>query len=1015
MLEISVLGPVEVRRDGRALAIPGGRTTELLVRLALDAGTSVRADRLVDELWGDASVSTRRNTLQSKVARLRKALGEPAALVGTDDGYTLAVDRAAVDALAVLDEAVAAAVLLSAGEIDRAVATSAAALARFRGEHLASAGGGDWVEPHRAALDAAHASLLEISFEARLRKGDPRDVVGGLETAVAAHPFHERLWCLLVTALYRSGRQADALAAYQRARARLVDELGLEPGSELRDLERQILLQDPELAPMPAGAPSTNPLVAPTVHGNLPALATRLVGRDAERAAVVELLTHRPLVTIVGPGGIGKTALALAVGRALDAPGGVWLVRLEASSNEREVIDAVIAALGVAGDERALQGRLRARPTVVILDNGEHVLDAVADLTVRLLDAAPSSRLLCTSQAPLGLDGEALFELAPLALADAVALFDERARAHRRGREHAADDGAVHDLCRALDGLPLAIELAAARTRTLSVSDIARRLDDRFHLLVDPSSRKPARQRALGAAIAWSYELLFADDQRGLWALATFTGGAPLAAVEHVLRSLDVPPDATLDVLDRLVTRSLVIVDDTTPPRYRLLESIRAYALEAMDRAGLAPLALRARTRWFADAAARSTSGVRSRDQATHLQLARDERANIDAVLAWCATHDPATGLAVAIGFGWAWVVIGDSQGARRVLAALEAAGGAATDRDRNAALLLASWLEASIGDLDPARRHLAWAAALAEAVDDPAQRARCWYHLAYVVSHQGDFRYALELTDRSRAVYAAIDLPWDRAANALFALRAAVSAGDEARSIDCAAHAEEALAAVDDPWLHVRHEAMRGELARLQHRFGDAVEHLARAADTSARVGYRQSEAYQVASLGRALCQLGDYDRGSTTLASAIDKAEAIGDPRMAALARVHLGRVRRALGDLTGARAALEAAAAWHVEAGGGEQALLGECLLAALDASDGVAGAGDRLTALLDESRATGAHPHVEVFALDALAQLAEASGDGDRRQELSDEADRRMEAAAHFISERDRTDAHRHLDR
>ena len=286
-------------------------------------------------------------------------------------------------------------------------------------------------------------------------------------------------------------------------------------------------------------------------------------------------------------------------------------------------------------------------------------------------------------------------------------------------------------LCRSLDGLPLAIELAAARTKTLSVEEITRRLDDRFLVLSDPTSRRPERRRSLRSTIRWSYDLLFPDDQRGLWALATFAGGAPLPAVEFVLEALDVPAAAAIDVVGRLASRSLVIVDDDGhrrpwPPgqakrrfrsvRYRLLDSIRAFALEAMTDAGLADRARAAHAAWFAEAGRVSTEGVRSRDQAEHLSFARTERANIDAALAWGATHDPLLALDIVNGFGWAWVVLGDSRGAERILSALESAGDAAQPRDRATALLLAAWIEASTGSLELARDHIAVATDVAEA-----------------------------------------------------------------------------------------------------------------------------------------------------------------------------------------------------------------------------------------------------------------------------------------------------------
>jgi predicted ATPase/DNA-binding SARP family transcriptional activator len=989
VLQVSVLGPVEVTRDGQRVPVPGGKTAEVLIRLALDAGEFVRADRLIDELWGGAP--TQRNTLQSKVARLRRALGDPSVIESGDGGYTLRIEPEAVDALCVLRDAATASQLLGAGDPRGAVELSASALERYRGEVLGSTG--DWADPHRAELEEARINLIETQFSARLQLGEA--VIDGLEAAVATHPYQERLWELLITALYGAGRQADALASYQRVRTRLADDLGLEPGPRLRELEHRILTQDPELPVPDRSEPA----------GNLPSLSAELVGRDAEIAALSELVQSRRLVEIIGPGGIGKTAVAIEVGRALSGiTGGVWLARLESAQTADDVLDTVIAALNVTGGEPALLERLRRAGALLILDNCEHVLPAAAALAERLLDAAPGLRILCTSQARLEVDGEAEFELAPLALSDAVDLFTRRAARHGELSE-------VHDLCRSLDGLPLAIELAAARTKTLSVAEIARRLDDRFSLLSDPTSRKPERRRALKATIGWSYELLFPDDKRGLWALAAFTGGAPLPAVESVLRALDVPPSAAMDVVGRLASRSLVIVDDddVPAPRYRLLDSIREFALDAMTDAGLTDRALEAHAVWYAAAAGASTQGVRSALQAEHLSFARAERANVDAALVWSAAHDPLRALAIANGFGWAWIVLGDSRGAQRLLAALDAAGESAPARDRATALLLAAWVEASTGNLEPAQQHVAAAAALAESIDDADLQARCCYYLAYVVSHHGEWEHALALTARSKTLYDGLDRPWDQAANALFASRAAISAGDLVRAAEARDQVQHWLGIVDDPWLHVRGEAMLGELARVEHRFDDAVLHISRAAETSGRLGFLQTEAYQLSSLGRAQCQAGDYAAGAATLELAIEKAEATGDPRLAALARVHLGRVLRALGRSAPARTALEAAAAWHRDAGGGEQAALGDCLLAALDAEDQVSDAEQRLVALLDAARARDDAP-VEVFALDALARIAFEAGDLATASDLHEAADRRMEAASHFITERDRTDAH-----
>ena len=450
---------------------------------------------------------------------------------------------------------------LAAGDPAAVVDICGRALAMFRGDVvLPGAGERDWVVPHRADFEEVRLGLIEDRLAARILLGAGRELIGELEALVVRYPVRERLWELLVTALYRAGRQADALATYQRVRTLLSDELGLDPGPRLQRLEAQILAQDAALGELrdPVRASASDPPV-----GNLPSMSVELVGREVELASSATCSPCERLVEIVGPGGVGKTAVAMEVGRRLTlsdgaVPGGVWLARLESASTDEQVIDVLMAAMDVAGGEAALFERLRGTAAVVILDNCEHVVDAAAALAVRLLDAAPGVRVLCTSQIPLYVDGETVFDLAPLALPDAVELFTRRAAAQRPGSPSA--DDAVLDLCRSLDGLPLAIELAAARTKTLSLEDISRRLDDRFAVLSDPTSRRPERRRSLRSTIRWSYDLLFPDDQRGLWALATFAGGAPLPAVEFVLEALGVPAAAAIDVVGRLASRSLVTV-----------------------------------------------------------------------------------------------------------------------------------------------------------------------------------------------------------------------------------------------------------------------------------------------------------------------------------------------------------------------------------------------------------------------------------------------------------------------
>ena len=349
---------------------------------------------------------------------------------------------------------------------------------------------------------------------------------------------------------------------------------------------------------------SRRPSVAPP--GNLPAAGAPLVGRDEDLAAASDLLLTSRLVTVTGSAGVGKTRLAVEVARATSYPGGAWLVRLDAVDASADLAQVVAEALHVPGGAAGLLERLSGATTLLVLDNCEHLAEAAADLVRGLLDRVPSVVVLATSQVSLGLDEERLHVLGPLDAAASAELFARRARELRSRFAVDADTAAdVGRVCAALDGLPLAIELAAARVRSMSVQDIARRLDDRFSLLSDPTSRRPARQRTLAGAIGWSYDLLFPDDQRGLWALSVFAGGATLDALEHVLVALDVPAGAVLDTVGRLVDRSLVTLDPVSGgARYRLLDSIRTFAAERLSDAGLAEVATRAHAEWYVDRAA---------------------------------------------------------------------------------------------------------------------------------------------------------------------------------------------------------------------------------------------------------------------------------------------------------------------------------------------------------------------------------------------------------------------------
>ena len=621
--------------------------------------------------------------------------------------------------------------------------------------------------------------------------------------------------------------------------------------------------------------------------------------------------------------------------------------------------------------------------------------------------------MLCTSQLPLGLDGEAIYALAPLSLADSVLLFAQRAAAHRSSFVMPDDAGpTVQSVCRSLDGLPLAIELAAARTRTMSVDEIGRRLDDRFALLRDPTSRRPDRQRALEAAISWSYELLFPDDQRGLWALACFADGAPLAGVEHVLAALEVPSESAADVIGRLADRSLVAVEfpvDGGAARYRLLDSIRAFALERLRDAALDETALRAQADWFAAVAADGAAGLRGPEQAEHLRFCREERVNIEAALAWTSVHDPALGLRIAAGFGWAWVLLGDGRlGSDRIARALAAAASVSSAADRVRPLSYIAWLEVT-SNIEQACCAAEEAVVAADSTGDPYLAALSRSALALVLdperwrSRPGNVGARREQvvcsTKPTRGTSAAPgSCPPTLRSFTATSLQQALPAPK--RTVSCGHSVTTG---------HLDHlDALLGYIAQAEERFDDAATHLRRAAAAAGRLGYASTEASHLDTLGRVLEQAGQIDEAIETFERVIEIGRTTRQLRLLALGRVHLGRVLRGHGDRQAALRAVRAADHWFESTGGGDGASLAACLHSAMDAEDGDPTAEPRLRAVLQH--AVGQHtPDIEIMAMDALARHAANEHHLAEARCLLDAADDLMPSARHLLGSADRLDA------
>ncbi len=969
--------------------MPAGKTTELLVRLALESGSSVRVDALLEDLW---ATRVGRNTLQSKVSQLRRALGDRGAVVGEGDTYRLAVEPGSVDAIQVLDLAAQSSAARHAGDVSTALEKASEGLRLFRGEIIID---GAWAAPHRARLDEVRLGLLEDVMAARVDLGSGGELVSELETLVTQHPLRERLWASLMTALYRGGRQGDALAAYSRVRSLLIDELGIEPSPDLRALEQQLLRQ----STIVGGAPLLNPVTAP---GNLPqSRRTLLLGRRDDLLALQGLVAVHRFVSIVGPAGVGKTRLLLEVARNLTAPGGVWLVRLEAVDDSAILEQVLAETLHVAGRVQ-LHERLSGAQTVLLLDNCEHVIDDVSALVGALLEDVPGLRILATSQVPVGIEEELVHPLRPLSTEDSVALFLARAREMRR--ELVIDDDAaalVEQVCRSLDGLPLAIELAAARVRSLSVTDIARRLDDRFALLQDPGSRQPERRRALAGAIGWSYDLLFPDDQRGLWAMSCFAGSASLAAVEHVLTALEVPGDAVVDTVTRLVDRSLVSVDSSEngQVRYRLLDSIRAYAADRLTGAELAETAHRAHAHWYAQSAKWCAAHIHGRSQPQCLAIARAERANVDAALAWSERNEPDLGASIATGFAWTWVVLGDGTAAatriRNTLVPTTAPS------ERASALLLASWLEASAGNVSLAQRDLDEADAITCHLDAEALRADVARHRAFVYLQQGLPGEAVAAATDALVRYRRLNLSWETAVSLVLAAYGALMQGETGAAARDGAEAVGILAPMGDSWGLVHAKAMLGGVAQVEHRFEDAVDALSGAAEEATALGFLGQAALHLGSMARAQQRAGRPEDAAASYDRTLAAATASGDGRMAATARLNLARLLRTTGNGTAALSLLRENREWYASAGGGDGALLSRCLLAA-ETDDK-----DSLEMVLTLAR-TDENTLVTIQALDALARLSAAAGQHDDAAELVAEADALHPTVAHLLDDADRAD-------
>ena len=701
-LEFRVLGPTEVVAGGRPVELGGRLPRRLLTALIAADGRTVADDNLAELVWGRDRPLQAISALRAYTSRLRRALGGPGqvALRRQGLGYALPLESYATDVARFTREVTRGRELVAHGRFDAAERVLAEALSLWRGDPYVDLGDAEELGAARSGLVCLRETAVEELLGARLAAGGHLSVVSELEAAVRRDPYRERLWELLVIGLYRAGRQADALAALRRVRSHLAEGLGIDPGPGLRELEQRVLAQDPGLLAAPHTASRVGPYSGPDPGPDAGPAGigwplTACFGRTHDLEAVGAAMAGHRLVTLVGPAGVGKTRLAIEYLATRVGAEGLWLARLADVSQPVMLAQALAEAVGavdLAGDDphQRLVHALRARPGLLVLDNCEHLVAPVAALAQWLLEWCPGLRILATSREALRVDGEALLTVDPLPSRGgedsgehsgehsgedsgeppAVALLFDRVRVARPGwTPTAADRVHAEQVCTALDGLPLAIELAAARTRVMGLGEIAQRLDDRFGLLGGVPRGTLSRHATLRAAIAWSVDQLGAPERALCDRLWAFEGGFGLEAADAVR-----PTDASvIDSIDTLVTRSVVTADTTVlPTRYRMLETLRAYCREHDTDAASSR---KAHARWVRELVERRTAEFTTAGAGAAMRQLSRELPNLRAAVDHDLAHDPATALRVAGRLNWFWHRRGHLGEGRRLLeSALRAA-----------------------------------------------------------------------------------------------------------------------------------------------------------------------------------------------------------------------------------------------------------------------------------------------------------------------------------------------------
>jgi predicted ATPase/DNA-binding SARP family transcriptional activator len=954
-VRVGVLGPLAVTdAAGRPVRVGGQRVRALMAVLALAAGRPVPAYALIERLWPDPDDRPvdAANALQSLVSRLRAALRQAgvaeSVLESSPAGYRLAVPAEAVDAAVFEAAARAGGRALAAGDAATAARLLRDALGTWRGPALADVAGEEFAAAPAARLEELRSAAVLDRIEADLALGEAVAVTGELRELTAADPLAERPRALLMRALAAAGRQADALAVYAEGRELLADRLGVDPSPRLEQAHLAVLRQEIPLA-VPAGTaahshpertqPSPGPSAALPGGQRLSAAQrppTSFIGRDDDVAGVLKKLAEERLVTLTGPGGVGKTRLATEVASRLAglgaspgpasrlagpaASGGpAYLASLAPVSDPSEVPYAVLDALGLRerviarhGADQAhadpadrLCAALGDRETVLILDNCEHLIEAAASLADRLLTDCPRTRIIATSREPLRIPGETLWVVTPLPVPPvsgmagaenapaipeistyaAVRLFCDRAAAVLPG--FALDDGnvpAVMRICQALDGMPLAIELAAPWLRTLPPAQLAERLDDRFALLTGGSRTALPRHQTLRAVIDWSWNLLSEPERVLARRLAVFPGGATLAAAEQVCPGgpgaggAGLARGNVLPALSGLVAKSILSAADGAGergPRYRMLETVRAYGLERLAEAGEDTAVRDAMAAYYLDFAETADPLLRTAQQRIWYRALTAEQDNINAALRWAiARRDAATALRFVrvLGFYWTQRGRGEGDALAREVFAMEPPDNSLLMTEARVACAVMT-VSATL-NLTEVREPLAAAIERLTRFADAGQPIHPMAAAAVPLVAMFDRDHAAAIGAIERYAKSSDD-PWMRATGRMYRSTYAANAGRlDGAEADCAAALEQ-FRAIGDPWGIAVCLYQMAEFAALRADHAQAVAALAEAEQIGLEIDAWGDMAYIIGSLAVARARAGDIDGARADLSRA-DRAAA-------------------------------------------------------------------------------------------------------------------------------------------